>query len=331
MYIIMIDSGTTNSRIRLVDANSRVVDVVKKNVGIKNIAIDGRKELLSDALREGMKELFVRNHCKQQEVKYIVASGMITSNLGLYEVPYVCGPANLGDFAKGAKLDISPQLMNIPCIYIPGMKNKLTATAEEQLENIDQLDVMRGEEVETFGLLEQLRLHGKGMMVLPGSHTKFVMVDDRTITSCLSTLCGEAISVLGTDTILRDSLNKDLLSTVEKKFLLMGVKAAQVHGLTRALYHVRLMHLFLPADETERTNYFVGALIGADIAALISRVDLSQFDWLVIGGGNPLRTAFTTVFSELFAGKIIEATDEQVEHSTVIGAKMIGDLMITGK
>ncbi|MGA4923266.1 2-dehydro-3-deoxygalactonokinase, partial [Bacillus subtilis] len=63
-----------------------------------------------------------------------------------------------------------------PIWFIPGVKN---AVATVDVENIDAMDVMRGEEVETFGLLMQHNVKGPALIVLPGSHSKFILTDEK--------------------------------------------------------------------------------------------------------------------------------------------------------
>ncbi len=47
MYVIFIDSGTTNTRIRLVEEEKTIVlDVEKVQVGVRNTAIDGNNQQL---------------------------------------------------------------------------------------------------------------------------------------------------------------------------------------------------------------------------------------------------------------------------------------------
>ncbi|MDS8877104.1 2-dehydro-3-deoxygalactonokinase, partial [Streptococcus pneumoniae] len=86
------------------------------------------------------------------------------------------------------------EFLDIPCIFVPGMKNRVSADTADVVDWINEYDVMRGEEVETIGLLKQFDIRGKGFMVLPGSHTKYVVVDEQQrLESCLSTLGGETL------------------------------------------------------------------------------------------------------------------------------------------
>jgi 2-dehydro-3-deoxygalactonokinase len=330
LYIITIDSGTTNSRIRLIEnKQNTVIDVIKKPVGVRNTAIDGNIDALKNGIAEGLQEIINRNKLQVNDIQYIVATGMITSNLGLHEVKHIEGPCGLEKFAKASSVQIVESYFNIPCIFVPGMKNRVEDYPGKLLENIDSYDVMRGEEVETFGLLHQLGLKGKGMILLPGSHTKFVFVNNGQIESCYSTLCGEILFAVSRNTILSSSLNKELITGIEREYLIEGYKSSKKVGLTRSLYHVRLLHLFdQQMNDNQRSNYFAGAVIASDIHSIQKSNRFEDLNWVVIGGAYPLRKAFVEIFSHMeLSDIVVEATDEQVELSTVIGSKAIGDIV----
>lgn len=328
MYIITIDAGTTNTRIYLVeDSAYSIIDLVKKNVGVKNTAIHGSADELKRELSSGIEEILRRNDCEPKDIAYIAAAGMITSNLGLVQVPHVTGPCQKADFSTGSMVKHLPEFLNIPCIFIPGMKNSFSP--EPQLsfgEELDKLDVMRGEEVETFGLIRQLELSGKGIMILPGSHTKYVMTDDGEILSCLSTLSGEMLYAIQKDTILSDSITKELVETTDTDALLQGFHSSQRNGLARTLYQLRLLQLFEKMDHNQRANFFVGAVLASDILSFQSLYDELKPDWIVVGGNNPLRGSFAYILNYLQYSNVIEATDEQVAMCTIIGAVEIGNL-----
>lgn len=330
MKIITIDAGTTNSRIYLINnKNNKIIDVVKKNVGVKNTAINGSVDVLKNELSFGMEEIIQRNGCNVEDILYIVATGMITSNLGLVEVPHIASPCDSKEFATASVVKILPEFFHIPCIFIPGMKN---AIPEDQLlgfrEELNKLDVMRGEEVETIGLIKQLQLKGKGIMILPGSHTKYVLVEDGFLLSCLSTLSGEMLYAVQKDTILSSSITKDLIKIPEHDALLEGFYSSETNGLVRALYQVRLLQLFEKMNDNQRANFLVGAVLASDIKALKKLEAEMNPDWIVVGGGDPLRTSFVTILNHLHYSNVIEASDEQVKLSTILGAKEIANRKI---
>lgn len=334
MNTIFIDSGTTNSRIRLTKlTDSRIIDSLKLDIGVRNTAIDGNNKLLKEGLKKGILEVLDRNSLKPSDISYIVASGMITSNLGLYEVPHITSPASIEDYAENTVLYRDEDFLDIKILFIPGMKNN-TAGGRDIVENINDYDIMRGEEVETIGLLEQIELCGNGIMVLPGSHTKYIYInEDKEMVFCLSTLAGEALRALQSQTILSKSLDKSLIRSLDKDMLRKGYLAAEEFGITRALYHVRLLDVFSQSDKNQIANYYTGALIHDDIKALLNSVkDEEKIDWLIIGGSKPLKNVFSYLIQELgFDWNIIEASDEQVEYSTLIGSKSIANRFMNKK
>ncbi|SDM71601.1 2-dehydro-3-deoxygalactonokinase [Bacillus sp. OK048] len=325
VMVILIDSGTTNSRLRLYDrSTSKVLDTEKIQIGVKDTAISGSNTNLKAQLKRGLERLLTKNQLEPTDIEYLAASGMITSNLGIYEVPHVSSPAGISDFAKYSKVTKLEELLNIPCIFIPGMKNSVCLSETENLVSyINDFDVMRGEEVESFGLLKQFDVKGKGIMVLPGSHTKFVAVGaNKELLYCLSTLGGETLQAIQKQTILSDSLDSSLIENIDAKMLECGYEAAKQHGLTRSFYHIRLLDLFTDLDENQRANYFTGSVIYNDLQALSKSLEeIGEIDWMIVGGSNPLRKAFTHLLRYMnHKWKIIEAEDQQVELSLVFGA-----------
>ena len=325
MMVILIDSGTTNSRLRLYDRTTcKVLDTEKIQIGVKDTAISGSNTNLKAQLKRGLERLLRKNQLEPTDIEYLAASGMITSNLGIYEVPHVTSPAGISEFAKYSKVTKLEELLNIPCIFIPGMKNKCSLSETDNLVScINDFDVMRGEEVESFGLLKQFDVKGKGIMVLPGSHTKFVAVGaNKELLYCLSTLGGETLQAIQKQTILSDSLDSSLIANIDAKMLECGYEAAKQHGLTRSFYHIRLLDLFTDLDENQRANYFTGSVIYNDLQALSQSLEeVGEIDWMIVGGSNPLRKAFTHLLRYMnHKWKIIEAEDQQVELSLVYGA-----------
>jgi len=58
MNVILIDSGTTNSRIRLIDKKtSEIKDLEKVSIGVRNTAIEGNSENLKRQLNDGIRRL----------------------------------------------------------------------------------------------------------------------------------------------------------------------------------------------------------------------------------------------------------------------------------
>ncbi|GAB3056405.1 2-dehydro-3-deoxygalactonokinase [Salinicoccus sesuvii] len=324
MYVILIDSGTTNTRIRIVDEQSKtVIDALKIEVGVKNAAMDKSNKGLKTAIEQGIKEVLDKNALEISDIGHIIASGMITSNLGLREVPHIVAPANVDDFRKGMEKD---EIYGISCYFIPGMKNK-AIDGSGTLEEIREMDIMRGEEVEVFGLLEQMDISGEGVIVLPGSHTKFVRVSkDKQLISCFSTLGGELVQAVQSNTILSSSLEDGLIDTLETEHLENGYLKAKTEGLTRSLFGVRLLDMYTAVSGNQRANYLLGAIYHEDVQALKFYTDGLDLDWLIVGGSEILKNSMSHLLSLEFSDKkIIKASQEVVEQSYITGSIMIHD------
>ncbi|MEH7239329.1 2-dehydro-3-deoxygalactonokinase [Bacillus sp. JJ1562] len=326
MKVILIDSGTTNSRLRLVETTTNtVIDSEKIRVGVRDSAISGSNHNLKVQIKEGIERLLMKAKCMPADIHVIVASGMITSNLGIYEVPHIPSPAGVRQFAGNSVVCKLDEFLSIPCLFIPGMKNGANEVDEDDLHfSINEFDVMRGEEVESFGLLKQFQHEGKGLIVLPGSHTKFVFVgENKELLYCLSTLGGETLQALQKETILSNSLDSCLIKEVDQKMLTYGFEAAKQYGLTRSFYHIRLLDLFAKCNANQRANYLAGSVIFNDLQAL-SGFALNEIKWVIVGGISPLRKAFTHLLTYINQGwKMIEADDQQVENSLMVGAMEI--------
>lgn len=115
----------------------------------------------------------------------VVLAGMIGSNLGWANCPYAMCPtgasaltAQLHRFtARGIEIAIAPGLR---CTSIFGLP-----------------DVMRGEEVQLFGLLGLLGNPREPMLVcLPGTHAKWAVVEDGAVRSFFTSMQGEMFEVL---------------------------------------------------------------------------------------------------------------------------------------
>lgn len=316
MAKIIIDCGTTNSRLRLTTGEEEhLTDIIKLEAGIRNAAIDGNKDKLIKALQEGIQMLLHRNNLTASDVTGMAASGMITSNIGLHEVPHVKAPAGLMDFVQNADLVRMEEFLHIPCLFIPGMKT--------ESEVINDSDVMRGEEVETFGLLKMKNPSGAGLVILPGSHTKFVFVnEERQLTSSYTTLAGELLKAVQSETILADSLETPLIQSFIPDDVERGFEAAEEFGVTRALFHIRLLHLRGIDNANQRANYLAGVIFYEDVKALQQQLTkYPEMKWVMVGGSAPLKNIFIHLLKKIAVNlDIVEVEEDVSEQAAFQGA-----------
>lgn len=133
------------------------------------------------------------------------------------------------------------------------------------------MDIMRGEETEAFGVISRESLCGPAILVLPGSHTKFIYLNaENQIEGCMTTMAGEMLMQLTESTILAESLHSDYACSIDREWLLKGANSAREYGLNRAAYQIRILAHFSKTTINQRANFLLGAVIQTDIQALQS-------------------------------------------------------------
>jgi 2-dehydro-3-deoxygalactonokinase len=299
-YIIAIDGGTTNTRASLWKDPGVCVDMVKSEVGVRITSIEGSNASLKNAVKGLLEQLLQNNSLSYDRIAGIYACGMITSKEGLAELPHLIAPAGMADFVRGlAKVEL-PDVAPLPIHFVRGLKNRDGGCLT--LEEVEQMDVMRGEETETLALLDLFGNERGTLFALPGSHTKFVSVDaDGNMIGCLSSLAGELLSAVTLNTILAGAVGKQFAGAdYNREMLLAGYRTARDTSLARAAFSTRMLQMFIPSDEQDRASFLLGAVLENDVAAVKSSKALSvtRDMKLVIAGKEPLASALKLLFEE---------------------------------
>ena len=203
MFLI-IDGGTTNLRVTLLSDERKPLDAIARDGGVRHTAVDGNNGRLKAALAECIGSLLARNGLNAGDVKRCVAYGMITSDMGLLEIPHVPAPASAADLRDAMRAQSFPEIAPFPIHFIPGVRN---FAGPVDLENFGMMDMMRGEETEAVGLFELLEPETSAMFILPGSHNKFVaMSAEGKILGCMTSISGELLDAMTHHTILADAV-----------------------------------------------------------------------------------------------------------------------------
>lgn len=258
---LFIDGGTTHTRAWLCRAGA-VVGSARAAVGARDVARDGHNGRLCEAVRGLLADLGEAALDAQ-----IVAAGMITSPQGLVEIPHVAAPAGAPELGAGARLVTLSAVGPRPILFVPGVK--LGGPRIAPLE-IASADIMRGEEVLAVGLHALGRLPGDGVLLNLGSHWKAIRLDGQgRIVSSVSTLAGELVHAISTQTILASSLPADRPEALSPALVEAGAAVARAQGLARALYCVRLLEQRSDTTPADRHSFLLGAVMAADEGALI--------------------------------------------------------------
>jgi len=316
---LIIDCGTTNLRVNLLDENKQVIDTVKAEGGVRHTAIDGHNGRLRTMLRESIETVLARNGRKVEDVSRCVASGMITSALGLLEIPHVPAPAGATELRAAMKEQVFEDIAPFPIAFIPGVRN---FAGEVNIENFSGMDMMRGEEVEAVGLYKLLAPKGAAMFVLPGTHNKFVSMDENgRILGCMTSISGELLDAITHHTILSDAVGRSFVSGEEydAEYAKAGARECAVSGLGRAAFAGRILNTLGGKEKAKIQSYLLGATLALDVQAMQSFVGDRENVEAFIAGKAPLQQCMCDVIEALAAGEANAVASELSSKMGIAG------------
>lgn len=326
MFIVTIDSGTTNTRVKvwqdktvIAEASEAigVRDTVK--TGSRDVLVQGVKKILDHAIEQA--NLQINRPLSNSEL-IILASGMITADIGLCEIPHLQAPVSLAELAKGMVKQILPEIIDQPIWFIPGIKNHVPTV---DLRHCEQMDMMRGEETEAIGVLAQLNIQGPALIVLPGSHSKFVNIDQHNqIIGCATTLTGELLDVITHHTLLTSSLKHQLATTIDEPYLMQGASSCHQVGFARSCFSVRILDLFSQATVNQQANFLLGTVLYSDILTIKNSQSLmvDPNTPILVCGKPILKEALTLLLrhDDFFTGEIIAVAEVNNRPLSGLGA-----------
>jgi 2-dehydro-3-deoxygalactonokinase len=322
MNIVTIDAGTTNTRSTLW-RHGKVIAQSQVEVGVRDTAIKGNNNVLKQAMRDTIQSALAQAGERPDAVGLALASGMITSALGLIEVPHLVGPAGLSHLAQGMLRVAMPEVFHGPLWLIPGVRNHVAPPVG--LHNHEAMDMTRGEETEAMGLLARLGLSGRAMLIMPGLHTKLVSINEEScIAGCATTLAGDLLQVITHGTLISQSLDAGFAQSFSPEMVLAGAAAAQKTGLARACFSVRTLGQFTDLQRDELANFLLGAVLSGDVLALknSSAIQMRPDMPIFIAGKPMLRQALALLIREngFFYGRRTVVSDEQQADLAGFGA-----------
>ena len=231
----------------------------------------------------------------------MLMAGMIGSNRGWVEAPYVPCPAGLGDIAAALSW-AEPRRTAI----VPG------------LSSLDPPDVMRGEEVQILGARDAGLLPADALVCHPGTHNKWVRLSGGRIAHFRTIMTGEMFSLLKSHSILSDLLADDM--AVDDAFLEGVARGLEGHALTAELFAVRAGVLLGKRRKQDATDYVSGLLIGADVETGLRKGG----DELVFVMGRP---ELTRLYAAAISAAGRRAKEIDGETAFLAGIKAIAGLI----
>lgn len=266
--LIALDWGTSSLRAYLLDKQGAVLDSLSEASGILNV---------SDNNFNGVLERLLQPWWQQHGTVPMIAAGMIGSRQGWREAPYIACPASVADLA-GSLIQVDTT-SGQPLYLVPGVSYH---------DEHGVPDVIRGEETQIVGeLLASASKHGKAMFLLPGTHSKWVWVEDNQIVRFATFMSGELFSVLKQHSILGRLMSADGDDDDLDAFQ-RGLDYAftQQGGLLKQLFSARTLGLFDQVPSSGLSDYLSGLIIGTEIREAMAYTDGAAELITVIGAAD---------------------------------------------
>ena len=244
--LIALDWGTTSLRAYLMATNGMLLERKSAPLGILKVL-----DKNFDAAFEETCGPWLKNDLQAVP---ILACGMIGSRQGWLEAPYVSCPVRIDQLAE--KLISLTTKRGRRVVIVPGINTKNSAGIP---------DVIRGEETQIFGALSSDV--SQQLFVLPGTHSKWVQVNENRIDHFATFMTGEVFAILCEHSILGRTMKSttDDVTRFKQGFDYAMNEGVNKAGLLQQLFSARTLALFnhVPADGLHA--YLSGLLIGSEI------------------------------------------------------------------
>jgi 2-dehydro-3-deoxygalactonokinase len=247
--VIAVDWGTSNFRAFRLDDKGTILDRRSSPLGILRMGNAGFTETLRSQVAPWLQ-------CGERR---ILLCGMVGSRQGWVEAPYLPCPVALADLADAV---VKVPFDGAEVLLVPGVVGANSDGVPE---------VMRGEETEAMGILDMC--DGEGLVCFPGTHSKWIQLHDRRITSFITCMTGELYEALKTSTILKRTMSAN--SSFSEAAFLRGIeRSAGSGGLLHHLFGVRTLTLMNQLDEEASSSYLSGLLIGHEVHSAMPQPSL---------------------------------------------------------
>lgn len=270
-FVIAVDWGTSSFRLWVLAADGTVLAEKRSDQGM----MVAREAGFDAVLERYLAELSV-----PPEVPVVVC-GMAGAKQGWREAAYLDAPAALSDLiGRAVRVEDATRDVRI----LPGVAQR----------DPDWPDVMRGEETKLIGTVGQGI--SSGLVCMPGTHSKWVLLKNERIESFASFMTGEIFATITKHSILRLAIENQPEADPADPVFAQAVaeafgKPEQVSGRIFSVRAGPLLSLRDPAHGQARLS---GLLIGLELAGAQSRFGQVPKITLVTSGrlGVVYRAAF---------------------------------------
>lgn len=315
------DWGTSFFRLRLIQFERlNVIAEEKNDRGIANTfrqwkdegaVAEKRRAFFQAVISENIQILSKRLDLDLTGIPVII-SGMISSSIGMIELPYKETPAAI----DGSDLSIKKLAIeegDHEFIIVSGIKT--------------DRDVIRGEETKVVGCAFFLPdTKSEKLLIFTGTHPKHVTIQNQHIVNIKTYMTGEFFSLLGNYSVLAASIKatKDFYKQANQESFEAGVKDSLNSNLLHSAFWVRTNDILRNIPAENNFYYLSGLLIGTELKGLLNY----EFPVYLCGGVDLIpyyklacETLGITVAMQIDADEALLKGQKQL-YSMYIGGKL---------
>jgi 2-dehydro-3-deoxygalactonokinase len=269
---IAVDWGTSSFRAALLAPDGEILDELAEPRGILSF-------------KKGEFASYLIATCARftkAGAQFYLLSGMVGSKDGLAEVPYCPCPASAAHLALMVGWAVKDRVA-----IVPGVRSEF-------------FDVMRGEETQVFGAAAVLGVED-ALMVLPGTHSKWVDLEAGAITGFRTFMTGEFYSMLTQHSILAKSLPSadGPPALLDKEAFIEGIEyAADSESLLNTAFSLRVRSLFNQLNPQQAASYLSGLVIGEELISM----QMGPGQQVVVVGSQALTERYMLALQHLQVG-----------------------------
>ncbi|MHA7776575.1 2-dehydro-3-deoxygalactonokinase [Roseibium sp. M-1] len=261
---LAVDWGTTNLRIWALAETGEVLAHRSSDKGMGKLARKDFEPALLDLAGDLLPD---------RTQTPVIVCGMAGSRQGWAEAPYETVPCPPPSLSEATRAPASDPRLDVR--ILPGIK-QLTPP-----------DVMRGEETQIAGFLAENGGYS-GTLCLPGTHTKWVSLNNGRIEGFRTCMTGETFALLARQSVLRHGLSPEDLDQEAFGDAVKSILGAP-QTLVADLFGIRAAGLIAGLSPAEARGRLSGLLIGSELAAIRPDFDL---DGVAILGSEGIAKAY---------------------------------------
>jgi 2-dehydro-3-deoxygalactonokinase len=235
--LVGVDWGTSNVRVMRIAEDGSILEARSDPRGADELASDAFADVLEDIAGDWL------------GAAPVLICGMAGARGRWRETSYAPCPARLADLASMLVRPDSARNIHI----VPGVAE----LAQERLS-----DVMRGEETQVMGLAEP---DAAEWVVAPGTHSKWIRVENEQISSFRTFATGELFAALRGGTLMAAGTDEE--AGDDDAFKRGVERSLEDPALSAALFSARVAVLDGRLSAQAAPDYVSGVLIGAEIGA----------------------------------------------------------------